>query len=66
MINTGKIGILAITAPGAAICYEELVFYYGQLYGKYHHPEIFLHHINFYEYNVHLQNQDWGKLCELM
>lgn len=65
-INIGKIGILAITAPGAAICYEELVSYYGKNYGKYHHPEIFLHHINFYEYNIHLQNQDWDKLCELM
>ena len=64
--NTGKIGILAITAPGAAICYEELVSYYGKKYGKYHHPEIFLHHINFYEFNIHLQNQNWDKLCELM
>ena len=35
MIDTGSIGILAITAPGAAICYEELVSYYGRLYGKY-------------------------------
>lgn len=66
MIDTGSIGILAITAPGAAICYEELVSYYGRLYGKYLHPNIFLHHINFYEYHIHLQNEDWDKLADLM
>ena len=66
MIDTGTIGILAITAPGAAICYEELVSYYGRLYGKYLHPNIFLHHINFYEYHIHLQNEDWDKLADLI
>lgn len=45
-MNIGRVGILAITAPGAAICYEELVSYYGKFYGKYNHPEIFLHNIN--------------------
>ena len=66
MIDTGKIGILAITAPGAAICYEELVSYYGHLYGKYSHPNIFLHNINFHEYHILLQNQDWDNLANLM
>lgn len=66
MIDTGKIGILAITAPGAAICYEELVSYYGHLYGKYSHPNIFLHNINFYEYHTLLQNEDWENLTNLM
>lgn len=66
MINTGRIGIVAITAPGAAICYEELVSYYGYLYGKYSHPNIFLHNINFHEYHQLLQNEDWENLANLM
>jgi aspartate racemase len=66
MIDTGKIGILAITAPGAAICYEELVSYYGHQYGKYSHPNIFLHNLNFHEYHILLQNEDWENLTNLM
>lgn len=60
------IGIIPVTAPGGAMCYQAIVNRSIALYGGNHHPTICMHHHNFEEYH-HAQSQSrWDKVAELL
>ncbi len=60
------IGIVGITAEGAALCYRTICSESTPLLGLNNHPEISLHQFPFLEYHTHLQNKDFEKVGRLI
>lgn len=60
------IGIIAVTAPGAALCYQTIVSESEKILGAKHHPSISLFHPPFYEtYEAH-QRRDWKTVEKIL
>lgn len=60
------IGIIAVTAPGAALCYQAIVSESEKILGTKHHPSISLFHPPFYEtYEAH-QRRDWKTVEKIL
>jgi aspartate racemase len=60
------IGIAAITAEGAALCYQTICLEGAQLLGAHAHPEVSMHTPSFAEYMKHLRRKDWAGVGEIM
>lgn len=60
------IGIVACSAPGAALCYQTLCSEGAALLGGYDHPEISMHSPSFAKYNDRMERDDWRGVGELM
>lgn len=60
------IGIVACSAPGAALCYQTLCSEGAAAMGPYAHPEISLHSPSFADYNALMERDDWRGVGELM
>lgn len=60
------IGIIAVTAPGAALCYQTIVSESEKILGSKHHPPISLFHPPFHEtYEAH-QRRDWKTVEKIL
>lgn len=66
MSSTLRVGIVACSAPGAALCYQTLCFEGAALFGGYDHPEISMHSHSFAKYNECMERDDWQGVGELM
>jgi aspartate racemase len=60
------IGIAAITAEGAALCYQTICLEGVELLGEHAHPEVSMHTPSFAEYMKHLRRNDWAGVGEIM
>jgi aspartate racemase len=63
---TKHIGIVAVSAEGAALCYRTICVEGAELLGPHAHPEISLHTIPLSRYMVSITNGDWQGVGELM
>jgi aspartate racemase len=67
---TGKyshIGIVAVSGPGAALCYHTIVTEFEKLTGeKYEHPEVSMHSHSFKEYMDRIDSGDWRGVADLL
>ena len=63
----GHIGIVACSAPGAALCYEAICGVEGpRRMGRYAHPEMSLHAFDFADYVRFIDAGDWDGVARLM
>jgi len=63
---TAHIGIVACSAPGAALCYETICAQGCALLGSHAHPEISLHAFSFAEHVRLINCNDWPGVGELL
>ncbi len=67
---TGKyshIGIVAVSGPGAALCYQTIVTEFEGLTGnRYEHPEVSMHSHSFKEYMDKIETGDWRGVASLL
>lgn len=63
---TQHIGIVACSAPGAALCYSFICTEASQRLGPHAHPEISLHAFSFAEHVRCLEDGDWPGVGELL
>jgi aspartate racemase len=61
-----RIGIVACSIPGAALCYETIGIEGAKLMGEWAHPEITLHNIPMSEYAPLFERGDWPGIAEIM
>ncbi|MGA8576783.1 MAG: amino acid racemase [Candidatus Cybelea sp.] len=60
------IGIVACSAPGAALCYETICSEGAEMLGAYDHPEVSMHSPSFAAYNACMERDDWRGVGEIM
>ena len=60
------IGIVACSAPGAALCYSTICIEGQEHLGRYGHPEISMHSLPFSAYIAGIESGDWDAVAELM
>jgi aspartate racemase len=65
-MTTPHIGIVACSAPGAALCYETICVEASQLMGRHHNPEVSLHAVDFGEHVRCVEQDDWDGVAELI
>ena len=63
---TQHIGIVACSAPGAALCYETICAEAAKHLGDHANPEISLHMFDFAEHVRLLEQDDWDGVADLM
>jgi aspartate racemase len=60
------IGIVACSAPGAALCFETICTEAAERLGPYAHPEIIMHASSFAEHIEAMEADDWPKVGRLL
>ena len=61
------IGIVAVSSPGAALCYQTICTEGEKLLGeRYAHPEVSMYSYPFSEYMKRIENNDWDGVAELL
>jgi aspartate racemase len=60
------IGIVAVSAEGAALCYRTICLEGAALVGAQAHPEISLHNFALVRYQSLIERDDWQAVGELM
>jgi len=66
LMTTEHIGIVACSAPGAALCYETICVEASQFMGPHHNPEVSLHTVDFADHVRCMAEDDWNGVAELM
>jgi aspartate racemase len=60
------IGIVAISAEGAALCYRTICVEGAATFGPHNHPEVTMHTIPLAQYMERIHTGDWAGSAELM
>ena len=63
---TKHVGIVGVSAEGAALCYRTLCVEGAALFGRHGHPEVTLHTIPLADYMRPIEAGDWGAAGELV
>jgi aspartate racemase len=63
---TQHIGIIAVTAEGAALCYRTLCLEGAELFGRYAHPEITIHTFPLADYMRHVEAEQWQEVGAML
>lgn len=63
---TKHIGIVAVSAEGAALCYRTICAEGAQLLGRHMHPEVSMHTFPLGEYMRCIETGSWNKVADLM
>jgi aspartate racemase len=63
---TKHVGIAAVSAEGAALCYRTLCLEGAALFGRHNHPEVTLHTIPLAEHIRFMEAGDWETVGELL
>ena len=66
MTRAKHVGIVAVSAEGAALCYRTLCAEGAELLGPHSHPEVSLHTFPLADYMVHANAGDWARAGELL
>lgn len=60
------VGIVGVSAEGAALCYRTLCVEGAELIGRHGHPEVTLHTYSLADYMRHIDAGDWSAVGELL
>lgn len=60
------VGIVGVSAEGAALCYRTICVEGAQSFGRHGHPEVTLHTFPLADYMVPIDADDWAGVGELM
>jgi aspartate racemase len=60
------IGIVAVSAPGAALCYRTICAEGAAIFGKHDHPEIMMHNFPLARYMRYIDADDWDGASRLI
>ncbi len=60
------IGIVAVSAPGAALCYRTICAEGGAIFGRHDHPEITMHNFALARYMALIDAGDWDAAAQLI
>lgn len=60
------IGIVAVSAPGAALCYRTICAEGPEIFGQHDHPEITMHNFSLARYMAHIDADDWDAAGRLL
>ena len=63
-MSTQHIGIVGVSAEGAALCYRTICIEGEALLGTYGHPEVSMHTLPLTEYMKPLLADDWAQVGE--
>ena len=66
MTKSRHIGIVAVSAEGAALCYRTICVEGAALFGVHGHPEVTMHTYPLAEYMRHIDADRWDKVGELL
>ncbi|MEM2394610.1 MAG: amino acid racemase [Candidatus Bathyarchaeia archaeon] len=67
MSRPKHIGIVGVSSPGAALCYQVICTEGERVLGmRYAHPEVSMHAFSFSSYMAHIAQGDWDGVAELM
>lgn len=66
MVRTQHIGIVACSAPGAALCYQTICFEGAALLGPHVHPDVSMHSPSLARYDELMERGDWRGVGEMM
>ena len=66
MLRAKHIGIVACSAPGAALCYSTICAEAPQVMGRHRNPEISLHMMDFYDHVRCMEQDDWDGVAHLV
>jgi aspartate racemase len=61
-----QIGIVGVSAEGAALCYRTICLEGERYLGQYDHPEVSMHTHSLAEYMKRIERDDWAGVGELM
>ena len=60
------IGIVGVSAEGAALCYRTVCVEGAELLGRHGHPEVTLHTYSLAEYMRHIDAGDWHAVGDML
>ena len=60
------IGIVAVSAEGAALCYRTICIEGAKIFGRHNHPEVTMHTFPLAAYMKHIDAGDWESCAKLM
>jgi aspartate racemase len=60
------IGIVGVSAEGAALCYRTICVEGAEILGRHAHPEITMHTYPLADYMRHIETGDWDAVAELL
>jgi aspartate racemase len=63
---TGKIGIIGVSAEGAALCYRTICAEGRRHFGEHGHPEVTMHTYPLSVYMEHIRAGRWAEVGRLM
>ncbi len=66
MTKCQHVGIVAVSAEGAALCYRTMCVEGAALFGTHDHPEITMHTYSLAEYMRHIENNRWDEVGRLL
>jgi len=66
MPSAKHVGIVAVSAEGAALCYRTLCVEGAELLGPHAHPEVSLHTFPLAAYMEHCNRGDWAAAGEML
>src|SRR5947208_12775975 len=66
MATARHIGIIGVSAEGAALCYRTVCVEGAALLGRHAHPEVTLHTFPLADYMRHIEAGDWAAVGELL
>jgi aspartate racemase len=62
-----RIGIVGVSSPGAALCYQTICTEGEKFLGRrYDHPEVMMHAFSFSEYVARMERGDWEGVANLL
>jgi aspartate racemase len=62
----GHIGIVAVSAEGAALCYRTICAESGSVFGRHTHPEISMHTYSLSDYMRHIAADRWQEVGSML
>jgi aspartate racemase len=63
---TRHIGIVGVSAEGAALCYRTVCVEAAALLGRHAHPEVTMHTFSLADYMRHIEADDWNAAGDLL
>lgn len=67
MSKLKHIGIVGVSSPGAALCYQTICTEGEKFVGeRYSHPEVSMHAFSFSSYMTRIERSDWDGVAELL
>ena len=65
-MDTRHIGIVAVSAEGAALCYRTICVEGAGLFGRHGHPQVTMHSYSLADYMQHIEADRWDEVGRLL